>query len=192
MRFRSLRFAASFTTALFFCSAAAAERETLSFGGDEPPAESITRFLFPEAQCEREKCEGGGWQTMGIKQVPAVRPKTERSIGMGVRFLLGSAELTDAARAQLRSIGRLLAERSPKLGSGEIVVEGHTDMYGTPEYNQKLSERRAQTVVQYLVNEYGVRPSALQPVGWGQNRLIDRSNPYNEANRRVEIVRRPE
>jgi OOP family OmpA-OmpF porin len=128
---------------------------------------------------------------MGIIRVPA-RPKMERSIGMGVRFLLGSAELTDAARTQLRAIGRVLAERSAKLGYGEILVEGHTDVRGTPEFNQKLSERRAQAVVQHLVNEYGVHASALQPVGWGQNKLFDRTDPYNEANRRVEIVRRAE
>jgi OmpA-OmpF porin, OOP family len=160
-------------------SASAAEREFRSFGQAAPPAKEVESFLFPEAECENTQY-----------QCLAVRPTTERSIGVDVRFHTGSAELTPEARAQLEGLGKALAARSGKLSPGEIVIEGHTDARGSAELNKKLSERRAESVVKHLVGVYGVDPGALKPVGRGKEHLRDPSRPDSEANRRVELVRR--
>ncbi len=69
----------------------------------------------------------------------------------------------------------------------QVDVEGHTDSTGPEEYNQGLSERRAQAVVDLLVNEHGIASSRLNPVGFGESRPIA-SNDTREGraqNRRV-------
>jgi outer membrane protein OmpA-like peptidoglycan-associated protein/osmotically-inducible protein OsmY len=70
-----------------------------------------------------------------------------------------------------------------------IDVEGHTDSEGTPERNQRLSDRRAATVVNYLVRN-GVDPAILAPVGYGETRpLAPNDTPQNRAmNRRIEFT----
>jgi len=49
------------------------------------------------------------------------------------------------------------------------IVEGHTDSTGATEYNQVLSERRAQAVRDLLVNRYGVNPAQLKAIGRGES-----------------------
>jgi outer membrane protein OmpA-like peptidoglycan-associated protein len=158
-------------------TALAAERETISVGR-APSAQQVTNFLFPEAECDNAKY-----------QCLAVRPSTQRSIGMDIKFPTGSAELTPEARAQLDGAGKALASRNGKLAPGEIVIEGHTDARGSAELNKKLSERRAESVAKHLVSAHGVDAKALHPVGRGKDDLKDNARPDAEINRRVELVR---
>lgn len=164
--------------ALGVTSASAGERETLSFGDKAPSASVVQTFLFPEAECENAKYH-----------CLAVRPSTERSIGMDVRFQTGSAELTPAAKAQLEGLGQALASRNGQLKPGEIVIEGHADVRGSAELNKRLSQERAQAVVKHLVSTLAVDGKVLRPVGIGKDRLKDAARPESEVNRRVELVR---
>lgn len=159
-------------------SAGAADRETKSYASKAPNAKEVESFLFPEAECENAKY-----------QCLAVRPSTDRSIGVDVKFHTGSAELTPEARVQLEGLGKALAARSGKLAPGEIVIEGHTDARGGDDLNKKLSERRADAVAQHLVSAHGVDGKVLKPVGRGKDQLRDPSKPDSEINRRVELVR---
>ena len=159
-------------------SVGAAERDTKSYGAKAPSAKEVESFLFPEAECESVKY-----------QCLAVRPSTDRAIGVDVKFHTGSSDLTPEARAQLEGLGKALAARSGKLSPGEIVIEGHTDARGSDELNKKLSERRADAVVKHLVSAHGVDAKVLKPVGRGKEQLRDASKPDSEANRRVELVR---
>lgn len=171
---------AGLLTVVCVTSINAGERETLSFGQAAPSAEKVETFLFPEAECENV-----------TYQCLAVRPSTERSIGIDIKFHTNSAELTNDARNQLNGLGKALAARSGKLNPGEIVVEGHTDARGSAELNKKLSERRAESVVKHLVAVHRVDPNALKPLGRGKEQLRDPARPDSEANRRVELVRKP-
>ena len=75
-----------------------------------------------------------------------------------------------------------------------VRVEGHTDSKGTDEYNQKLSQRRTDSVVKYLIGK-GIDPSRLEAVGFGESRPIapnqdesGKDNPTGRAkNRRTEF-----
>jgi outer membrane protein OmpA-like peptidoglycan-associated protein len=158
----------------------AAERETLSIGRATADAKKLESFLFPEAQCENVKY-----------QCLAVRPTTERSIGMDVKFQTGSADLTPDAKAQLENLGKVLASRKGKLNPGEIVIEGHADARGSADYNKKLSEQRAASVAKHLVSAHGVESTTLKPVGMGKDQLKDPTHPDAPVNRRVELVRKP-
>jgi len=179
MKLRSgLVFGALLSVATVTTTTAANERDVKSYGQKSPSAKEVENFLFPEAQCENVKY-----------QCLAVRPSTERAIGVNVKFNTGSAELTPEARAQLEGLGSALAARNGKLAAGEIVIEGHTDARGTDELNKKLSERRADAVVKHLVNAHGVDAKVLKPLGRGKDQLRDPSKPDSETNRRVELVR---
>jgi outer membrane protein OmpA-like peptidoglycan-associated protein len=178
MNLRQTVLFASVLAASSVCFAAGSERETLSVGKGAPSAEQVATFLFPEAECESTK-----YQCM------AVRPSSERSIGMDIRFQTGSSELTPEARAQLENLGKVLASRNGKLSPGEIVIEGHTDARGSDDLNRKLSAQRAQSVVKHLVAVHGVDAKALKPLGKGKEDLKDTSHPDSQLNRRVELVR---
>jgi outer membrane protein OmpA-like peptidoglycan-associated protein len=70
-----------------------------------------------------------------------------------------------------------------------IVVEGHTDSRGSDSYNLDLSERRAQSVRDYLVTR-GVSANHCRAVGYGESRPVadNRTAEGRANNRRVEIV----
>jgi len=71
----------------------------------------------------------------------------------------------------------------------KVRVEGHTDSRGGWLYNLRLSQRRATSVVRWLVQHGGVDPSRLEPHGFGLDRPIaDNATPEGrQKNRRVEF-----
>ena len=72
--------------------------------------------------------------------------------------------------------------------SSPVIVEGHTDSIGSDQYNQKLSERRANAVRKYLI-EKGIASPRIQVVGYGEHRPIaDNTTKEGRAiNRRAEF-----
>ena len=68
-----------------------------------------------------------------------------------------------------------------------VVAAGYTDSVGPDDYNKELSQRRAQAVVDMLVDEYGIAPQRLEAVGYGEeNPVADNSTAEGRAeNRRV-------
>jgi OOP family OmpA-OmpF porin len=70
------------------------------------------------------------------------------------------------------------------------VIEGHTDNVGTPEHNRELSQRRAASVVNYLVDSYQINPSRLTAVGYGDARPVadNRTEEGKRLNRRIDAV----
>jgi OOP family OmpA-OmpF porin len=101
-------------------------------------------------------------------------------------FAFDSAVLTAEDKATLDAA----AARLKELQFVEGTATGHTDNIGTAEYNQKLSERRAQAVVDYLASK-GVYPGRIKPIGMGLSKPIaDNATEEGRAqNRRVTIRR---
>lgn len=116
-------------------------------------------------------------------------PVGDKPIGMpgGALYEYNSYDLRPEAQEELRKLGELI-KRNPK---ATFSIEGHTDSTGTPEYNQVLSERRAESVKLWLVQFMGIAPERIQTRGFGSTKLIvpaDRSVDEQQPNRRVEIV----
>jgi outer membrane protein OmpA-like peptidoglycan-associated protein len=102
-----------------------------------------------------------------------------------VTFATGQATLQPAAREKLAQVsGILLAYPSLR-----IDIEGHTDNVGSAELNQGLSERRADTVWNYL-RQLGVPEASMTSAGYGFNRPIASNDTADgrQRNRRVELV----
>lgn len=104
-------------------------------------------------------------------------------------FSYGSAELADNARLSLMKLG-LLIQRNP---NSRFIIEGHTDTFGTDEFNFELSQRRANAVVDWLISSLRLSTDRIQAVGMGKTRtLVGGATPEQQAlNRRVEIKVRP-
>ena len=71
----------------------------------------------------------------------------------------------------------------------KILIEGHTDERGTPEYNIALGERRAKSVMKYL-QSMGVQPSQMSVVSYGEEKPLDTSHTESAfaKNRRAVLV----
>lgn len=146
-------------------------------GSKVPDAKAIKEGLFPEDACR--ELEANGFKCMGFK--PAIRYSLPAS-----SFQLGSAEVPPVLKKQLDVFAEVLKS---KKGSGSVVkIEGHADASGSAEANLVLSQRRADAVKSYLVDQ-GVDPALLASVGVGTKDLKNASNPFSGENRRVEIGR---
>lgn len=113
---------------------------------------------------------------------------SQPSIDLTVQFAFGSADLTPAAARALDELGKALTD--PDLAGSRIRIEGHTDTVGTRPYNQTLSERRADTVVEYLNERFHVPAERLQAVGMGEDGLLVPTPDQTQEprNRRVHVV----
>ncbi|WP_223639684.1 OmpA family protein [Corallococcus sp. EGB] len=101
-----------------------------------------------------------------------------------VLFATNATELLPAARDRLSDVATAL-----KQSNSPLLIEGHTDARGSAEYNDQLSERRAESVKNFLVNQ-GVPADRIEIRGMGKSRPVA-SNSTAEGranNRRVEIV----
>jgi outer membrane protein OmpA-like peptidoglycan-associated protein len=101
-----------------------------------------------------------------------------------ILFDYDSAGLRSASRDELRE----MADVFNKYSDTTIVVAGYTDSTGSSAYNQRLSERRANSVANYLQN-LGVRGSRLDAYGYGESKPKASNNTASgrQTNRRVEI-----
>jgi outer membrane protein OmpA-like peptidoglycan-associated protein len=114
--------------------------------------------------------------------------QTERGIVLtlgDVLFDVDRSELKPAAMADLKRLGELLATEPDRA----VLIEGHTDSTGAAEYNNQLSQQRADSVASVLMRE-GISPSRLKTRGFGQTSPIatNATSAGRQQNRRVEIV----
>lgn len=102
-----------------------------------------------------------------------------------ITFVTDSARLTRDGRRVVREAAEVLDEH-PEV---EVRIEGHTDSLGTSRHNQRLSERRAEAVLDELV-ELGVDRDRLTSKGFGESAplVVPKTFADLEKNRRVEFV----
>ncbi len=103
-----------------------------------------------------------------------------------IYFDFDKSNIKDSEKEKLQKLAKLINETSSK-----ITIEGHTDTKGSDSYNYKLSNKRAQSVVEYLA-KFGVQKDLLSPKGLGEsNPLInctDCTKGQDALNRRVIFV----
>ncbi|HMI93411.1 MAG TPA: OmpA family protein, partial [Polyangiales bacterium] len=102
-----------------------------------------------------------------------------------IEFKTNSATILPESSPTLEAVRAILNEHPEIIA---LAIEGHTDHVGKPEYNQKLSERRAASVKSWLVN-HGIAGRRLSSQGFGMSKPLDDndSEPGRERNRRVEF-----
>lgn len=113
------------------------------------------------------------------------------AIGAAARLQLDSAVLFDTDAYTLKdeayAVLDAMIERIPDTSRTQIEVLGHTDSRGSASYNQELSERRAQTVANYLRQSEAIEDDMVVPRGYGESRPIasNRTEDGRRRNRRV-------
>lgn len=102
-----------------------------------------------------------------------------------ILFETGKANLTPDLKTSLAKIAGILLV----FKTSNVIVEGHTDNVGTEEYNQRLSENRAENVMRFLI-EQGVSPARLTAVGYAFHRPIapNTTREGRAKNRRVDLI----
>ena len=120
-----------------------------------------------------------------VVAAPVAAPAPAPSRSYLIFFDWDRADLTDRGR----QIVREAADNATRVQYTRIEVNGYTDTSGTPEYNQRLSERRAQTVTAELVRD-GVPRNEIGVQGFGETHLLvpTAQGVRESQNRRVEIV----
>lgn len=113
-------------------------------------------------------------------------PASKPSANLLITFETNSSELTKRAKQVLNVVGQALA--SDRLASYRFAIEGHADPRGASDANQVLSQARAESVRQYLVNKASIDTGRLDAIGKGDRELMNKANPIAPENRRVTIV----
>lgn len=129
-------------------------------------------------------------QERQLRQIPGVAvtrtadDELKVTVKNDVLFDYNSAGLRSASRSSLREMANVF-EQYPNT---TIAVEGFTDSTGSAAYNERLSERRASSVANYL-ESLGVRGSRLDTIGYGESRprATNSTASGRQLNRRVEI-----
>ncbi|MDD4356636.1 MAG: OmpA family protein [Smithellaceae bacterium] len=125
--------------------------------------------------------------TFGPAEMKAALDAEGRIQLHGILFDLDKATLQPESTKQLQHVVTLLKD-NPGL---KLEVQGHTDDQGSDDYNLKLSQRRAETVVAYL-GLFNIDTGRLVPKGYGESKPVmpNTTEEGRAKNRRVELVKR--
>lgn len=117
-----------------------------------------------------------------VTEIARERP----NIDLEVTFDYDSATVGPRAAPVLVALGKALSREEFK--GVVFLVNGHTDGKGGADYNQDLSERRAEAVRRFLAEKFGLASKDLVPIGYGKTQLKNAADPFAGENRRVQIV----
>jgi len=109
---------------------------------------------------------------------------------VGLTFPSGGSDITAAHRPLLQKVQQA-ADVFPR---SQIVIEGHTDAYGSDDANLALSRRRAEAISAYLTGNLGVQPFRISAVGYGETQPIANNDTTQgrERNRRIDVIVEPQ
>ncbi|MGF1533721.1 MAG: OmpA family protein [Bernardetiaceae bacterium] len=137
----------------------------------------IGRYMDKQAKKIEDEVEG--------VEVKRVEEGIDLTFDSGILFGFDSFALQGEAQKNVVKLAQILNEYADT----QITIQGHTDDVGSDKYNRTLSEKRANAVRQYLLNN-GVASSRIRTEGYGPSAPIaDNATPEGrQKNRRVEIV----
>jgi outer membrane protein OmpA-like peptidoglycan-associated protein len=165
---------------------AVAQQQVLSAETDKARAAAAQSESLRQ-QAEKEKQELRARLLQQLNSILATRDSARGLIAnmSDVLFRSGSFELLPGARERLAKVSGIVLAY-PSL---HVAVEGHTDGVGSDEYNQELSEHRAQSVRDYFVQQ-GIPANAIEARGFGKSEPIASNDTAEgrQQNRRVELV----
>jgi OOP family OmpA-OmpF porin len=115
-----------------------------------------------------------------------VPPPERLCFPLNIEFDTGKADIRAKYRDRLAGVANFMKQYP----TTNAVIEGHTDDVGGAAYNLKLSQMRAESVMQYLIGNFGIEPSRLSAKGYGDTRRIDYNSTAagRQHNRRVEAI----
>jgi outer membrane protein OmpA-like peptidoglycan-associated protein len=149
-------------------------------------SESVPASGPHEALVDELRHRGNRPLTTGEREEIAAWTSERPAVDLQISFDYASSAISPKAVPQLTNLGNAL--KSPELKNALVSINGHTDGKGDDATNQKLSERRAESIKRYLVQHFALAPENLITIGYGKQKLKDAAHPMSPENRRVEIV----
>jgi OOP family OmpA-OmpF porin len=147
--------------------------------------------LLAEARRLAEEAESCGPQGAAAPPVIPPTPVPEKPlvkvcIPLNINFDIDRAEILPEYDLDIVKVADFMKEHP----TSTAVIEGHTDNVGTEEHNLDLSQRRAESVVNYLVDKLGIDRSRLSAKGYGMSQPIadNATEEGKQKNRRIEAI----
>jgi outer membrane protein OmpA-like peptidoglycan-associated protein len=150
-----------------------------------PVAEPVTSGPH-QALVDELRHRGNRPLTTSEREEIAAWTSERPAVDLQIYFDFNSSAISPKAVPQLTNLGNALS--SPELKGALVSINGHTDGKGNDLSNQKLSERRAESIKRYLVDHFALASENLVTIGYGKQKLKDAAHPLAPENRRVEIV----
>lgn len=137
----------------------------------------IGRYMDKQAEEMQQDIEGA--------KIERVGEGIKITFDSGILFAVNSSDLTSTARTNITNLAGILQ----KYEDTNIFIEGHTDATGSDEYNQGLSERRAESVAAFTASQ-GVSRARMSTIGHGETMPVASNDTESgrALNRRVEVA----
>jgi outer membrane protein OmpA-like peptidoglycan-associated protein len=173
-------------TAVVPCTLHAQDRGNFTdFRGRSYTEEDLARSLFEQTPSDVRTRGIGPAQP---QTAPTSGTAGKPSVALNVFFEFNSDKILQTYYGDLDKLGKVLT--APQYSAYRVQVEGYTDNIGSDSYNQRLSQRRAESVKRYLIQHFLIQSERLVVRGFGESKPIA-SNDTSEGrdkNRRVEVV----
>lgn len=130
-------------------------------------------------------CTGGGGTAGSAADIVVVAPaKACSTMVINIEFDTNKSDIKPTYHDELKKVADFLKKYPKATG----VIEGYTDSVGSKESNMKLSQRRADSVRSYLINNFGIAPDRLGAEGYGPTMPIadNKTVVGRQMNRRIE------
>jgi OmpA-OmpF porin, OOP family len=154
-------------------------------GGTTANLERVNQIL---ARQERQRARVAKLQSLFTAQEATVLRQDDAVVLrlIGLNFASGSSTLDAQHQPLLTKVRTALAE----FPESTVVIEGHTDSFGSDTANQQLSQSRADAVLQYLVSSATISPVSSTALGFGESRPVasNETPDGRRRNRRIDIV----
>jgi len=135
---------------------------------------------------EAERCGPGGATAAPVEPPVAGSPLIKVCMPLNIEFEIDSAEILPKYDLDIAKVADFMKEHP----SSTAVIEGHTDNVGAKDHNLKLSQQRAESVVNSLVDKFGIERSRLSAKGYGLSQPIadNATEEGKQKNRRIEAI----
>ena len=157
------------------------------FGDSAPAAQEAAPAAPQQAENQQQAPRPQQARPQQAQQQASARPQTmqvgENAIAFPINFRVNSSEILPESIPFLDSIAGLMQKDQ----GVRLLIEGHTDISGSPTRNNSLSRERAYSVVNYLIDHYRIEPTRLMPVGKGFSEPLEGMDAANPKNRRVQF-----
>jgi outer membrane protein OmpA-like peptidoglycan-associated protein len=143
-----------------------------------------------KAKKELDKVLGGSIDYEDRKKIVEITKKQDYpTLDFAINFGFNSATIDASSYPSLDTLAE--AMKTPELSEARFLINGHTDSKGSDDYNLSLSQKRANSVVSYLVGTHDIAPARLKAIGFGETAPKNELDGEAAENRRVEIINRP-
>lgn len=162
--------------------------EVIMFPDQPPTAVEMGNILFSKQSVADEpaiKLRSIGFSKPVTEQADLSAVPVSDTVGLPIKFRFNSDKILSESMPFLDEVGKML--NLAEFSNEKLVIEGHTDAQGAKSYNYQLSQKRGDSVKNYLVSHFQISYDRLIVTGKGESEPLQGRNPLSSENRRVQF-----